>query len=88
MSIYLKKKVFLKTLKLIKDTNKNNDNMSFIWILKYSIGQLISFLKKLEYKRRTNFLKSYENEFEFLDKSAKSYLNINELQKHRNSKYE
>jgi asparagine synthase (glutamine-hydrolysing) len=79
----LKKDGLFKAIKMVKYSNKNNHKMSFKWILKYTIGGLFSTLRKLEYKRKTSFIeKKYLNEFSFIDKLSKSYLQINELQRY------
>jgi asparagine synthase (glutamine-hydrolysing) len=70
----------LRAIKEIKNSNKNNSKMSLKWILKYSIGSLMSNLRKKEYKRRTNFMKKYKNSFSFLDELASKYMDINKLQ--------
>lgn len=75
-----KKSGCFETFKAIWQSNKNNSKMSLQWILKYTIGSLCANLRKKEYKRRTNFLKPYSNEFRFLDELAKKYFDINKLQ--------
>ncbi len=70
----------IKTLKQIKKSNENNAKMSISWILKYTIGSLFSNMRKKEYKRRTNFMNSYNNKFGFFDDLAKNYFDINALQ--------
>lgn len=78
----LKKSGFFETLKAICQSNKNNSKMNFQWILKYTIGSLCANLRKKEYKRRTNFLKPYPNQFRFLDELAKKYFDMNKLQEY------
>jgi asparagine synthase (glutamine-hydrolysing) len=76
----LKKRGIFKAIKMIKNSNKNNVKMSFKWILKYTVGGLFGTLRKFENKRKTSFIKKiYLNEFSYIDKLAKSYLDINEL---------
>lgn len=70
----------IKTLIQIKKSNENNSKMSIKWILKYTIGSLFSGMRKNEYKRRTSFMKNYNNKFSFFDDLAKKYFNVNELQ--------
>ena len=70
----------LKTLRTIRDSNKNNSKMTVAWILKYTIGSLFSNLRKQAYKRQTNFLKPFGNQFGFFDDLAQRYWNINKLQ--------
>ncbi len=84
-SIYIevfRKFGFLKALKEVKNSNKNNQNMSPLWICKYIIGSLFASLRKLENKSHTKFLKPYENKFNFFNKLAKYYLNIKKLQEY------
>ncbi|MBS1589312.1 MAG: asparagine synthase (glutamine-hydrolyzing) [Bacteroidetes bacterium] len=73
---------FFNVLKEIRKSNKNNSKMSVKWILKYTIGSLFANLRKIEYKRRTSFLKPYSNSFLFLNELAKRYLNVNRLQEY------
>ncbi|MFW5607290.1 MAG: asparagine synthase (glutamine-hydrolyzing) [Campylobacter hyointestinalis] len=76
-----KKDGFLAALKGMKDSNKNNSKMNIKKVAIYVFGTLISSLRKLEYKRRTSFMKKYKNNFGFLNIISKSYLNIFNLQK-------
>lgn len=75
-----KSKGIIKTLKQIKKSNENNGKMSIGWILKYTVGSLFSNIRKLEYKRKTSFMKRYDNKFIFFDNLSKNYFNINALQ--------
>jgi len=72
----------LQTFKEIRKSNQNNSKMSLLWILKYSIGSLLSTLRKKEYKRRTSFMKTYNNNFSFFDDLAKHYSKVHNLQKY------
>ena len=81
LAVY-KKEGLLQTLREIRKSNKNNTKMTIIWILKYTIGSLFASLRKMEYKRRTSFLKPFQNKFTFIDELAHSYLNINKLQEY------
>lgn len=81
VDVYKKSGLF-KTLKEIRNSNKNNAKMTLSWIAKYTIGSLFSNLRKKEYNRRTSFMKSYINNFNFLDELAKNYLDINKLQEY------
>lgn len=83
-SIYIdvfRKHGLFRVLKEIKSSNKNNSKMSFVQILKFTIGTFFSYLRKIYYRRRTSFLKSYNNKFVFLDKISEAYKEINKLQK-------
>lgn len=82
-SVYVdvyKKSGFIQAIKEIRKSNKNNSKMTISWILKYTIGSLFANLRKKEYKRRTAFLKPFDNKFTFFDNLAKNYLDINKLQ--------
>jgi asparagine synthase (glutamine-hydrolysing) len=78
---YYREYGFVKTLREIRNSNKNNAKMSLKWIIFYIIGTLFSRLRKLEHVRRCFFVKKqYLNRFVFLDELAQRYLNINRLQ--------
>jgi asparagine synthase (glutamine-hydrolysing) len=78
----LKKGGLLKALKQVKKSNKNNSKMSIDWIIKYTIGSLFPSLRKRVYKKKTAFMKKYDNEFSFFDELAKKYFNVNALQEY------
>ena len=71
---------FFRALQEIRNSHKNNTKMTLLWIAKYTIGSLFATLRKLEYKRRTRFMRPYRNRFGFLDDLASAYLRINALQ--------
>ncbi|MBK7095790.1 MAG: asparagine synthase (glutamine-hydrolyzing) [Saprospiraceae bacterium] len=77
----LKSSGFVKFLKAISDSVRNNSKMNIYWILKFSIGTISATLRKHAYKRRTSFLKTFDNEFSFLNDFAHSNKDIGELQK-------
>jgi asparagine synthase (glutamine-hydrolysing) len=78
---YYREYGLVKTLREIRNSNKNNAKMSLKWIIIYIIGTLFSRLRKLEYRRRCFFVKKqYLNRFVFLDELAQRYWNIDRLQ--------
>tara|TARA_B100001057_G_scaffold461842_1_gene514247 strand:- start:5237 stop:7069 length:1833 start_codon:yes stop_codon:yes gene_type:complete len=77
-----KNKGLVSMLRNIKDSNKNNSRMTVYWILKFFIGSIFSTLRKIVHKKNTPFMRSYKNNFDFLDSLANSYWNIFNLQKH------
>jgi len=77
-----KKLGFFRALKNVRSSNKNNAKMTLTWILKYTIGSLFAELRKKEYRRRTSFLKPFENQFTFFDDLSNSYWDMNKLQEY------
>jgi asparagine synthase (glutamine-hydrolysing) len=81
LDIY-RKHGLLDVVKEIAQSHKNNSKMRLPWIIKYTIGSLFAELRKIAHKRASIFLKPYVNNFDFFNRLAKSYLDINELQKY------
>ena len=75
-----KRKGFIQMFKTVIESKKNNSRMNIYWIMKFFMGSIFSSLRKIVHKRETPFMKSYANNFNFLDKLANSYLNIFNLQ--------
>ena len=62
-----KKHGLIKMLTHVRKSNKKNGNLSYLAILRYTVGSLFPNLRKKYLKRKCFFLKKYENNFEFLD---------------------
>ncbi len=81
IDIYKSKGLFA-TLSAIKNSKKNNSKMTILWILKYTIGSLFPNFRKKEHQWHTNFLKPYNNQFNFFNDLAKRYVDVNKLQEY------
>ncbi len=78
---YFKENGLFKTLKEIKNSNKNNSKMSLKWIIIYTVGFLFAYLRKKKCIRDAGFIKKkHLHEFQLLNELSQSYLDINKLQ--------
>ena len=78
---YFRKYGLLKTLREIRNSNKNNTKMTLKRILRHMIRSIFPAFRKRKLKRKCSFLKrDYLNQFKFLDDLAQRYFDINKLQ--------
>jgi len=78
---YFRRYGLFKTLKEIRNSNKNNTKMTLKRILRHTVRSISPGLRKRKITRRCSFLKKdYLSNFKFLDDLAKRYFDINKLQ--------
>ncbi len=71
------------TLKEIIKTNKNNDQMSIVWISKLTIGSIFFNIRRKMYLKKCDFIKDqFLDKFEHLEKFSKTYFDVDRLQKY------
>jgi|GEM_PF-1606007 len=78
----LKNKGIFETIKAVKASKKNNSKMSFLRVMFFSIYFMCSYIRIHILRKKTHFLKNYDNNFSFLKRSSKKITDINALQIH------
>ena len=78
---YFRKHGLFKTLREIRNSNKNNAKMTLKRILRHTIRSIFPGHRKRKLMRKCSFLKKdFLNSFEVLDELAERYFDINKLQ--------
>lgn len=82
---YWQRHGFIKTVKEILQSRKNNTKMSVAWILTYVFGMFFSSLRKRLYKHKCKFIKPEflnASDYSHLDDISRYCLDVFELQKY------